>query len=1369
MHLNPLYARLPTGEPARLPAAALTVALLAGVLAFSTATPARAGLECAAGLDRATLLLARATGNAIDRCLDDAAAGRRPTRERLETCVAADRGERQARAADRVRLIDVARCGERPPTGAEGANVRDSVVVAELLGLAADVLGGTPAVAARTIAGGGAGARCRRIAVRSTDRLVHARLRAHARCKLGALADPDDCMGVDSTKVEHAFARLATRVSAHCDGLPQAELLPGTCASDPLLASCLATRAGCRACRIAAVSDALDADCDRVDDGVENGSCAPVVVVGPPAPGCGNGVLEEDEACDSFDACCTPDCTAVDAGAPCASDGDACTLDVCNGAGRCVHASTCAWTFTDATVEAGIDHAHEWDPSAYVNPALERARIAGGVAAGDVDGDGWVDLYVVGGPDGVNRLLINQGDGTFEDQAAAAGLARTGKFDAGPVFADIDGNGALDLLLGGVNGAGLQVFRNRGDGSFEDVSTASGINVAFDTYGAAFGDYDLDGDLDLYLASWARLLESKGRLWRNDGDGSFTDVTSGTGVGAVGAAGGLEWSCTPNFADIDGDGWPDLLVAADFGSSQVFRNRGDSTFVETTTAAITDENGMGASVVDYDGDGDLDWFVTSIFDPNGTPEGNWGVTGNRLYRNRGDGTFDDVTEEAGVRDGGWGWGSCAADFNLDGHPDLLHVNGYSSDSAAEYYFDPVKLFVSRGDGTFAERAAELGLTDTGQGRGVVCFDYDRDGDVDVFVDNNGQAPVLWKNGAEMLGNHFLHVSVRGAPPNTEAIGARVTVSTYGRTQMREIRAGSNYASQDPAVAHFGLGDAAVVDELRVVWPDGAERSLFSVAADQFLVIERESTSAAVRFVDVTNQAGLDYLQRREPTDAFLPPEAAEQATGGVAAGDYDGDGWPDLLFTRVDDAPILYRNEHDGTFTDVTVTAGDLATALPRGSNGAAWADVDNDGDQDLYLTSYGTLRFHLFLNQGDGTFVEDAVARGAAVASRYMHYGMGVAFGDYDLDGWLDLFAAEWWAHPAPPAPPLPGRSHNRLLRNVGADAPGTFVDVTGAAEIDVETLAGVATSVLGTPGFSPGFVDFDDDGHPDIAWVADWGNSRLLWNDGDGTFSDGTVVANVGLERSGMGSAQADFDGDGLMDWFVTSIYGRADELRFGVSNQLYINRGDRTFDNVTVDAGVADGGFGWAASAFDFDNDGDVDIAHTNGMLQPGHPASVAWQNDRTRLFANDGAGRFVEVGGALGIVDVEQGKCLVTLDYDRDGDLDVVVANHGGAPVLYRNDGGNGNAWLRLRLVGTSSNRDGIGAVVTVDVDGDGPAPPQKRQALRNSNFLGHDEPVLHFGLGPGVTTVDRVTIRWPSGTVQTLEGATARQELTVVEP
>jgi enediyne biosynthesis protein E4 len=491
--------------------------------------------------------------------------------------------------------------------------------------------------------------------------------------------------------------------------------------------------------------------------------------------------------------------------------------------------------FTDVTAAAGADFAHMDTPG----PFNEARHVAGGVACGDFDGDG--DLYLVCGDAAPNVLLRNQRDGTFADVAGVAGVAIAGANGAGPTFADYDGDGDLDLLVLGVGTTRPRLFAQDGASAFRDVTVAAGLAVTHDAYSAAFGDPDRDGDLDVVISHWATPLTAAPTelYWSNRGDGTFVEASAATGIIPVPVVSSppvpaFDFSFTPTFADLDDDGWSDLVLASDFGTSRVFRNEQNGRLRDVTTAVISDENGMGSAVGDVDGDGILDWFVSSIWDPAGTTIEHWGVSGNRLYRGRGDATFDDHTDAAGVRIGYWGWGSTLADLDNDGDLDLAHTNGwFSSDAAAAFQADPTRLFVGAGDGTFTEAAVARGVDDHGMGRGIVAFDYDRDGDLDLFVANNNGSPRLLRNDLA-AGGHFLALRLHGAAPNTQAVGARVWVTAGGRTQVREVRAGSNFESQDPAEVHVGLGSAGVVDRVRVRWPDGNEVERTGVAVDRFL-------------------------------------------------------------------------------------------------------------------------------------------------------------------------------------------------------------------------------------------------------------------------------------------------------------------------------------------------------------------------------------------------------------------------------------------------------------------------------------------------------------------------------------------------------
>ena len=370
--------------------------------------------------------------------------------------------------------------------------------------------------------------------------------------------------------------------------------------------------------------------------------------------------------------------------------------------------------------------------------------------------------------------------------------------------------------------------------------------------------------------------------------------------------------------------------------------------------------------------------------------------------------------------------------------------------------------------------------------------------------------------------------------------------------------------------------------------------------------------------------------------------------------------------------------------------------------------------------------------------------SRGAAVMEGSLtRRGMGVAFGDYDDDGYLDILTSD---HSRPTA-----TSGSRLLRNLGANGPGQFEDVTHAAGLDVyrQALALPNTAYR----FQPQFSDLDRDGHLDIVFSADSRTSQLFWNNGDGTFTDGTLAAGVGTDKSGMGSAMGDYDGDGDLDWFVTAIFDTP-FLGANPGNRLYRNNGNRTFTDVTTAAGVRNSGtgselsWGWGAAFLDYDNDTDQDLAMTNGWI------ALGYGGDDTTLRRNNGNGTFTDVSVASGITDTGQGRGLLRVDYDADGDLDFLIANYGAAPILYRNDGGNDANWLRVKTEGTISNRDGIGAFIKVVPDMDLPEQFQVWEVGSGDSYLSQSELTAHFGLGNTIESADLVEVSWPtSGILQ----------------
>jgi hypothetical protein len=535
-----------------------------------------------------------------------------------------------------------------------------------------------------------------------------------------------------------------------------------------------------------------------------------------------------------------------------------------------------------------------------------------------------------------------------------------------------------------------------------------------------------------------------------------------------------------------------------------------------------------------------------------------------------------------------------------------------------------------------------------------------------------------------------------------------------------------------------------------------------------------SVAIGQSFVDRTLQLGITHTQSML---VDVPNLEYFHMTGGAAAGDYDKDGWCDLFVTRIGATDILYRNlgnnsqgNHLG-FADVTAAVF-TNQMVSEDSNGAAWGDVDDDGNLDLFVTSIFGHVYRLYMNDGQGRFIEQALARGAALADGNLHFGYSPAFGDYDRDGYLDLYVSEW----GNPAVFMRQDSHSRLLRNRGVAAPGFFTDETVSCGVEVEDLGGMGVSgeMDGVYTFAPRFTDLDADGWPELAIAGDFNTSRLFWNNGDGTFEHGTEAAGVGTDENGMGFTTGDVNGDGLFDLFVTSIYDEEylclnNGCNWGATgNRLFINAGDRTFVDRTSAAGVRDGGWGWGTSWLDYDNDGLLDLVMTNGVDFPGPSVDDFYATDPMRLWRNEGpTSAMSQQHAAEGIADTGSGKGLLTFDFDNDGDVDIFVVNNLAAPVLYENVSDNGNSWVQFRLQGRASNFYGIGARLYVTpVEG---GPTYQQEVSASSNFLAQNEVRAHFGLGEGSAPIHLVEVRWPSGNRWQHSGLARNEVHLLLEP
>jgi hypothetical protein len=579
----------------------------------------------------------------------------------------------------------------------------------------------------------------------------------------------------------------------------------------------------------------------------------------------------------------------------------------------CPVQSWAAVNFENVAPNIGLAHQHANLTEEVLNVADDMARISGGAAAGDFDGDGWMDLYVtrINLP---NQLFRNKGDGTFEEVGAAAGVALH-SYSSGCAWADVDNDGDQDLFVLTFETRNY-LYINDGTGQFEEQAAARGVDLErflgkHPSSSAAFGDVDNDGDLDLMTTAWQlgadQINNPLNRLYLNDGQGYFTDVTNEAGI--ITPTAGF----SPSIADVDGDGWQDILLASDFKSSVLYRNLGNGSFADETVAANvgTDENGMGSSVLDIDNDGDLDWFVSSIYDPTeceGVGGCFWFFSGNRLYLNDGQGRFEDGTDDWGVRDGGWGWGASGIDIENDGDLDLILANGirYPETDAEDPFNDAVlRLWQHNGNGEpMTDIAVDSGAIAVGETRGVVVFDYDQDGDQDFYVVSSNRQPFLFENRSTDSG-HWLRVKVRGTQSNRDGVGAIVRLTTAdGQMQMRMVGNNSNYNSHNEPVVHFGLGEATEVAELEVEWPvSGWVQRFTDLPADQVLSVE-EPDEPVVMPPPGPPTRGM-YWDRSRSGHGFDLQRI--------------GENWFFLMYTyRPDNTPLWYLatgNVEDGVFS----------------------------------------------------------------------------------------------------------------------------------------------------------------------------------------------------------------------------------------------------------------------------------------------------------------------------------------------------------------------------------------------------------------------------------------------------------------------
>jgi hypothetical protein len=555
--------------------------------------------------------------------------------------------------------------------------------------------------------------------------------------------------------------------------------------------------------------------------------------------------------------------------------------------------------FEEVAEKAGLSRVHRaFLPNAARNVPIPGEHMPPGVAVLDFDGDGREDLFVAGG-DG-NRLYRNRGDGTYEDVAAKAGVAGQEGEGIGALAFDYDNDGWPDLYVTYLDRPNL-LYRNRRDGTFEEVGKKAGVALNDYCTSAAALDYDRDGLPDLYVLVYGPPDRGPNiqadnappnHLFHNNGDGTFSDLSKAS------HADDTAWGLAVESADLDGDGWPDIYVANDFGNNTYLHNNGDGTFTNLARkAGVLDPGfGMGVAVDDYDGDGRLDFYVSNysfpynwfLSDPRfPMPEFPYSLgrplvwrklkalsRGSSLFRAAGEGRFDRTSDEAGVSETSWSWGCVFVDADMDGRPDLFVVNGMVTGKSpreheiefwnlmsSEYkkfekgiptgdfgedslWGHTPKRFYKNLDGRhFAELSAVAGLESDANQRGLVITDSNGDGAPDLFAAGFLQRPSLWVNRNPSRARSLV-VTLTGDPTlpgryksTREALGAIVTVEASGVRRAQVVSAGYSFLSSGSRSLYFGLGDAAAADRVTVLWPSGRRTNLENVPAGKLRLAE----------------------------------------------------------------------------------------------------------------------------------------------------------------------------------------------------------------------------------------------------------------------------------------------------------------------------------------------------------------------------------------------------------------------------------------------------------------------------------------------------------------------------------------------------
>lgn len=857
------------------------------------------------------------------------------------------------------------------------------------------------------------------------------------------------------------------------------------------------------------------------------------------------------------------------------------------------------------------------------------------------------------------------------------------------LWADYDNDGDRDFLITNRNSFD-HLYRND-NGDFVDVTNAVGLPVvtAFST-AACWADYDKDGWLDLYIGT--RDWNAGSHLYHNNGDGTFTDVTDFAGVSNY-----AKLPLAISFLDYDNDGWLDIYNANDLHQGNtLFKNNGDGTFSDVSVSSGSNVyvSGMGIAIGDYDDNGFLDMYITNIDE------------GNAFLHNNGDGTFTEMAEALNIEVGKFGWGTSFFDYDNDGDLDLL-VNNSGGLQGRD---DPARnnsFFSNNGDGSFNE-LFNTGLEiDTFFSYGSAISDFNNDGYPDVGILNAyGHKSQLFQNSGGT--NNWIKIELEGTVSNREGIGSVIEIWRSGIKFIRTTHCGVSYQSQNSFIETIGVGNTTVIDTIKIKWPNGIVDVYYDVSVNQKLYSFEGETLLQpnpVTYSDVSSQMKVNHSYN---IDFFA---------GGVSFADANGDGLDDITFSSANGDNVQHLRNKTTTFKNITNRMG---ISEIGNSKAVIWADYDNDRDKDLFVVNMGSAS-KLYRNDR-GIFTDVTGISGLSLSS---DQSTGASFADYDNDGYLDLYVGN--------RDDLQG---NRLYHNNG---DSTFTDVSITA--NVENIGKLALTIT--------WLDYNNDGYQDIFCANDLMKGNTLFhNNGDGTFTDVSIISGTNLQMACMGIAVGDYNEDGWQDLYLTNSPD---------GNRMLKNNGNGTFSEVAGLLGLDVGKICWGANFLDYDNDGDLDlfISVSDGV------AGNTTREDM--LYWNKGNGTFGQALGTGIEADTSYSYGNALGDYNNDGYVDIVILNANGTQSKLLKNNGWTNNWIKLKLIGAASNRDGIGALIQVFSGGK----MINRSVYNEISYQSQNSLTQIIGVGESIL-IDSLIVKWPSGIEDKIIKIVVNQLLTLVE-